>query len=81
MFTFLCKNFAFQELLSRECAEVPLINPVSENVRKLKPLKEPSFGVLLPFGEDFLVTYSGDVVYVLDPKEMSVVCCVSSLRK
>lgn len=50
-------------------------------MRKLKPQREASFGILLPFNEDFLVTYSSDVVYVLDPKEMSVICCISSLRK
>lgn len=60
--------------------EVPLINPVSENLRRLKPQKEASFGILLPFNDDYLVTYSSDVVYILDPKEMSVITCISSLR-
>lgn len=67
--------------MNKECAEVPLINPVSENLKKLKPQKEAAFGVLLPFNEDFLITYSNDIVYVLHPKEMNVICCVSSLRK
>lgn len=76
-----CYISSFQELLSKECLEVPLINPVSENLRRLKPQKEASFGVLLPFNDDYLVTYNSDVVYVLDPKQMSVICCISSLRK
>lgn len=67
--------------MSKECAEVPLINPVSENLRKLKPEKEASFGILLSFNDDYLVTYSSDVVYVLDPKEMNVMYCISGLRK
>lgn len=72
---------SFQDLLKKECWEVPIINPISESLRKLKPAKEATFGTLLPFNGDMLVTYGNDVVYILDPVEMSVLASVSSLRR
>ncbi|KAJ8975516.1 hypothetical protein NQ317_010631 [Molorchus minor] len=69
-----------QDLLSKECPEVPIINPVSRNLRSLKPQKEPSFGTLLPFNENLLVTHNNDVVYILDPQEMTILYTISHLR-
>lgn len=57
------------------------MNPMSENLRKLQPYREATFGVLLPFNNDLLVTYGNDVVYILSPKEMSVIACMSNLRR
>lgn len=45
------------------------------------PQKEASFGILLPFSNNYLVTYNNDVVYILDPKELIVNTMVSHLRK
>ncbi|KAJ8955967.1 hypothetical protein NQ314_006816 [Rhamnusium bicolor] len=74
------KTLLFKELLSKECPEVPIINPISRNLRLLKPQKEPSFGILLPFNENLLVTYNNDVVYILDPQEMTILCTINHLR-
>lgn len=57
------------------------MNPMSQNLRKLHPCREASFGVLLPFNNDLLVTYGNDVVYILSAKEMSIIACMSSLRR
>ncbi|XP_050517253.1 WD repeat-containing protein CG11141 [Diabrotica virgifera virgifera] len=74
------KTLLFKELLTKECPEVPLINPISLNLKRLKPQKESSFGVLLPFNEKLLVTHNNDIVYILDPKEMTIIATVSHLR-
>lgn len=74
------KTLLFKELLTRECPEVPLINPISINLERLKPYKEPSFGILLPFNGKLLVTYNNDVLYILDPKEMAIISTVRHLR-
>ncbi|CAG9856156.1 unnamed protein product [Phyllotreta striolata] len=74
------KTLLFKDLLTKECSEVPLINPISANLKRIKPQKESAFGILLPFNSHLLVTYSNDVVYILDPKEMSIISKVSHLR-
>ncbi|CAG9840353.1 unnamed protein product [Diabrotica balteata] len=74
------KTLLFKELLTKECPEVPLINPISVNLKRLKPQKESAFGILLPFNEKLLVTYNNDIVYILDPKEMTIIATVSHLR-
>ncbi|XP_072399900.1 WD repeat-containing protein CG11141 [Diabrotica undecimpunctata] len=74
------KTLLFKELLTKECPEVPLINPISLNLKRLKPQKESAFGILLPFNEKLLVTYNNDIVYILDPKEMTIIATVSHLR-
>lgn len=70
----------FQDLLSKECPEVPILNPISKKMQTLKVQKEASFGILLPFDEKYLVTYNNEMVYVLDPKKMVVVAVISQLR-
>ncbi|XP_056630602.1 WD repeat-containing protein CG11141 [Diorhabda sublineata] len=74
------KTLLFKEILTKERPEVPLINPISIHLKRLKPQKEPAFGILLPFNETLLVTYNNDVLYILDPKEMAVISTVSHLR-
>ncbi|XP_018575752.1 WD repeat-containing protein CG11141 [Anoplophora glabripennis] len=74
------KTLLFKELLSKECPEVPIINPISRNTRSLKPQKEPSFGILLPFNENLLITYNNDIVYILNPQEMTIMWTISHLR-
>ncbi|KAJ8922325.1 hypothetical protein NQ315_004268 [Exocentrus adspersus] len=68
------------DLLLKECPEVPIINPISKSLRSLKPQKEPSFGVLLSFNENLLITYNNDIVYILDPQEMTILWTISHLR-
>ncbi|KAJ3660359.1 hypothetical protein Zmor_004810 [Zophobas morio] len=74
------KTLLFKDLLKKECSEVPIINPISRNLKMLKPQKEPSFGVLLPFNDNLLLTYNNDVIYVLDPEKMTVLETMSHFR-
>jgi hypothetical protein len=66
--------------LKKECSEVPIINPISKNLKMLKPQKEPSFGVLLPFNDNLILTYNNDVIYILDPEKMTVISTMSHFR-
>ncbi|GLV45560.1 uncharacterized protein CBL_02580 [Carabus blaptoides fortunei] len=75
------KTLLFKDLLNKECYEVPLINPITGYAKKLKPLREATFGVLLPFGENLLVTYSSEVIYILDPISLIVIAMISHLRR
>ncbi|XP_076263028.1 WD repeat-containing protein CG11141 isoform X2 [Rhynchophorus ferrugineus] len=74
------KTLLFKDLLTKECPQVPLLNPISKELQKLKPQLEPSFGKLLPFCNDLLVTYNKEIVYILDPEQMSILATVSHLR-
>ncbi|CAH1994895.1 unnamed protein product [Acanthoscelides obtectus] len=74
------KTLLFKELLTKECPEVPILNPISKNALSMKPHKEPSFGIILPFSDNLFVTYSNDVVYILDPQEMTVLSTINHLR-
>ncbi|CAH0546365.1 unnamed protein product [Brassicogethes aeneus] len=74
------KTLLFKELLSKECLEVSLINPISKNLRSLRPQKEPCFSTLLPFNDDLVITHNGDVIYILDPTEMIILYTISHLR-
>ncbi|KAF2882582.1 hypothetical protein ILUMI_23599 [Ignelater luminosus] len=75
------QTLLFKDILNQRSPEAQLINPISKNLRKLLPQKEASFGILLPFNNNYLVTYNNDVVYILDPKELIVNTMVSHLRK
>jgi hypothetical protein len=74
------KTLLFKDLLKKECSEVPIINPISKNLKMLKPQKEPSFGVLLPFNDNLILTYNNDVIYILDPEKMTVISTMSHFR-
>ncbi|KAG5880173.1 hypothetical protein JTB14_001663 [Gonioctena quinquepunctata] len=74
------KTLLFKELLTKECFEVPIINPISHNLRSFKPQKEAAFGILLPFNETLLVTYNNDIIYILDPQEMTILSTITQLR-
>lgn len=75
------KTLLFKDILSKESPEVLLINPISDNLKKVKPQKEASFGHVLLYNSNYLVTYSSDVVYVLDPRKLTVIATVSNLRE
>lgn len=55
-----------------------LLNPASEGSRKNRG--EPSFGIVLPFCDDLLVTYCDDVVYVVNPNTIAITSIVNDLR-
>lgn len=74
------KTLLFREILNRESPEVPLINPISHNMKSLKPCKEASFGKLALFSENLIVTFSNDVIYILNPKELTILATISNLR-
>lgn len=74
------KTLLFKDLLCKECPQVPLLNPITKAMQQLKPQREPSFGILLPFCENLLVTHSNDIVYILNPAEMTILATVAHLR-
>lgn len=74
------KTLVFKEVLKRDCAEVPLLNPVSKHVQTKSP-KDVNFGVILPLGENLLVTYNSNLIYILDLQNMTVVSKISQLRR
>lgn len=55
-----------------------LLNPAPEGSRKNR--SEPSFGVILPFCDDLLVTYCDEVVYVVNPNTIAITSIVNDLR-
>lgn len=59
--------------------EVELLNPASEGSRKNRG--EPSFGIVLPFCDDLLVTYCDDVIYVVNPNTIAITSVVTDLRR
>lgn len=74
------QTLLFKDILNQRSSEAQLINPVSKSLRKLLPQKEASFGMVLPFHDHLLVTYNNDVVYILNPKELTVDAMISNLR-
>jgi hypothetical protein len=62
-----------------EHTNTPLINPAPAHVRQSRG--DHQFGPLLVFRENLLVTYSSDMVYVLNPASITVVATVADVRK
>ncbi|XP_015517957.2 WD repeat-containing protein CG11141 isoform X1 [Neodiprion pinetum] len=73
------KTLIFKDALQTGYTEVELLNPVSENTKKSRG--EPTLGIILPFCEDLLVTYSDDVVYVINPINVGITSAVTDLRR
>ncbi|KAF5295886.1 hypothetical protein FQR65_LT10374 [Abscondita terminalis] len=74
------QTLLFKDILNQRSSEVQLINPVPKGIRKLLPQKEASFGIVMPFNDNLLVTYNNDVVYIVNPKDLTVHTMVSNLR-
>ncbi|GJQ77796.1 hypothetical protein Trydic_g16056 [Trypoxylus dichotomus] len=74
------QTLLFKEILCKDYPEVSLINPISHHLKRLKPVKDPSFGTLLLFQDELLVTHGSGVVYILNPKELTILHTVSNLR-
>ena len=55
-----------------------LLNPAPESTRKNRG--EPSFGIILSFSDDLLVTYSEDIIYVLNPTTIVVMSAITDVR-
>ncbi|XP_066594452.1 WD repeat-containing protein CG11141 [Prorops nasuta] len=73
------KTLIFKDAIHSSHTEVELLNPVPESMKKNRG--EPSFGVVLPFADDLLLTYSDDILYVVNPKTIAITSVVTDLRK
>ncbi|XP_072755192.1 WD repeat-containing protein CG11141 [Anoplolepis gracilipes] len=73
------KTLIFKDAVRSGHTEVELLNPASEDLRKNRG--EPSFGIVLPFCDDLLVTYCHDVVYVVNPNTIAITSIVNDLRR
>lgn len=56
-----------------------LLNPAPEGSKKNRG--EPSFDIVLPFYDDLLITYSDDVIYVVNPNTIAITSVVTDLRR
>lgn len=73
------KTLIFKDAVRSGHTEVALLNPAPEGSRKNRG--EPSFGIVLPFCDDLLVTYCDDVVYVVNPNTIAITSIVNDLRR
>lgn len=54
------------------------MNPAPQNAQRIRG--EQTFGILLPFGEDLLVTFNEEVVYVMNPMSKAIIAVINELR-
>ncbi|XP_014488983.1 PREDICTED: WD repeat-containing protein CG11141 [Dinoponera quadriceps] len=73
------KTLIFKDAVRSGHTEVELLNPAPEGLRKNRG--EPSFGIVLPFCDDLIVTYSDDVIYVVNPNTIAISSVVTDLRR
>ncbi|XP_015125096.1 WD repeat-containing protein CG11141 [Diachasma alloeum] len=73
------KTLIFKEAVQTTNTEVVLLNPAPEMVRKRRG--EPTFGALMPFCDDLFVTFSEDVIYVVNPVTIAITSVVNDLRR
>ncbi|KAK0077997.1 hypothetical protein PV325_003188 [Microctonus aethiopoides] len=73
------KTLIFKEALQTTNTEVMLLNPAPETVKKKRG--EPTFGILLPFCDDLFITYSDEVIHVINPVTIAITSVVGDLRK
>lgn len=73
------KTLIFKDAVRSSHTEVELLNPAPESSKKNRG--EPTFGVILPFADDLLVTYSDDIIYVVNPQTIAITSIVTDLRR
>ncbi|XP_032669655.1 WD repeat-containing protein CG11141 isoform X2 [Odontomachus brunneus] len=73
------KTLIFKDAVRSSHTEVELLNPAPVGSRKNR--SEPSFGIVLPFCDDLLITYSDDVIYVVNPYTIAITSVVTDLRR
>lgn len=73
------KTLIFKDAVRSRHTEVELLNPAPESSKKNRG--EPTFGVVLPFCDDLLVTYSDDIIYVVNPQTIAITSIVTDLRR
>lgn len=61
-------------------SRVKLLNPASDHLNK-KSQGELTFGIIMPFSDDLLVTYNDDIIYVVNPTEITITSIVTNLRR
>ncbi|XP_033188086.1 WD repeat-containing protein CG11141 isoform X2 [Bombus vosnesenskii] len=73
------KTLIFKDAVRSGHTEVELLNPAPESCKKNRG--EPTFGVILPFCDDLLITYSDDIIYVVNPQTIAITSIVTDLRR
>lgn len=72
-------KYIFKDAIRSGYTEVELLNPAPKSSKKNR--REPTFGVILPFCEDLLITYSDDIVYIVNPQTIAITSIVTDLRR
>lgn len=70
------QTLIFKSALQSTCPKIQIINPVNK--------KEPydtGFGKITQFGDNKLIAYNSEVLYVLHPGAVSVVSVLCNVRK
>lgn len=78
------KTLIFKDALKANNTQVKLLNPISE-LRKKKSQQqqqnnEITFGILKKFCDDLFVTFSDDIIYVINPITISITSVIGDLR-
>ncbi|XP_015594722.1 WD repeat-containing protein CG11141 [Cephus cinctus] len=73
------KTLIFKDAVRSTHTEVELLNPASETAKLNR--SEPTFGVVLPFCDDLLVTYNDEMIYVVNPATIAITSAVTDLRR
>ncbi|XP_034196480.2 uncharacterized protein LOC117612003 isoform X1 [Osmia lignaria lignaria] len=73
------KTLIFKDAVRSGHTQVELLNPAPESSKRNRG--EPTFGVILPFCEDLLITYSDEVIYVVNPQTIAIMSVVTDLRR
>lgn len=73
------KTLIFKEIVQSSNTHVTLLNPAPEALKKKRG--EATFGVLRPFCDDLFVTFSEDVIHVINPITIAINSVVCDLRK
>ncbi|KAK6623332.1 hypothetical protein RUM43_009184 [Polyplax serrata] len=70
------QTLIFKSAIQSTCPKIQLINPVEK-----KQLNDTNFGKVLQFGDNKLVTFNSEVLYVLHPGAVSVMSVLYNVRK
>ncbi|XP_043492536.1 WD repeat-containing protein CG11141 [Polistes fuscatus] len=72
------KTLMFKDAIKFNEAYVKLLNPAPESVKNSRT--ETAFGKLLQFNEDYLITYNSDIIYIVNPQNITVTA-VTDVRR
>lgn len=73
------KTLIFKELLKTEQTKVELLNPIT-NKKKLNKV-DANFGLLKSFSDNLLITFNENIIYILNPYEITIHNIITDLRK